>query len=72
VRTAEGPGAWVVVNRHLSFRPLRLGVVDPAGWAEVLDGIQPGDEVVVAPGRLADLGNEGRRVGVARTQSRTR
>lgn len=72
VRTAEGPGAWTVVNGRLAFRPLRLGVVDPAGWAEVLDGIQPGDEVVVAPGRLADRGNEGRRVGVARTESRAR
>ena len=72
VRTAEGPGAWTVVNGRLAFRPLRIGVVDPAGWAEVLDGIQPGDEVVVAPGRLADRGNEGRRVRVARTESRTR
>jgi HlyD family secretion protein len=72
VRTAEGPGAWTVVKGRLAFRSLRLGVVDPAGWAEVLDGIQPGDEVVVAPGRLADRGNEGRRVGVARAESRTR
>ena len=59
MRTADGPGAWTVVKGRLAFRSLRLGVVDPTGWAEVLDGIQPGDEVVVAPGRLADRATRG-------------
>jgi HlyD family secretion protein len=70
VRTADGPGAWTVVKGRLAFRPLRLGLVDPTGWAEVLDGLRPGEEVVVAPGRLADPGNEGRRVGVVRAAAR--
>jgi hypothetical protein len=39
-----------------------LGAVDPAGWIEVLQGLSPGDRVVIAPGKLADLKNEGRRV----------
>jgi hypothetical protein len=33
-----------------------------------LDGVREGDEVVVAPGRLADRRNEGRRVTVVRAR----
>ncbi len=66
VRTAEGAGAWVVADGRMHFRPLRLGAVDPAGWVEVVDGITPGAALVVAPGRLAQRSNEGRRVAVAR------
>jgi HlyD family secretion protein len=68
VRTAGGPGVWTVAAGRLAFRPVRLGVVDPGGWVEVLAGIQAGDEVVVAPGRLADRQNEGRRVMAVRAQ----
>ncbi len=62
VRTPDGLGTWVVVDGRLEFRPTRLGVVDPAGWVEVLEGVRVGEQVVVAPGRLADRGHEGRRV----------
>ncbi len=68
IRTADGPGVWAVASGRLIFRPVRLGVVDPAGWAETLDGVREGEEVVVAPGRLADRRNEGRRVLVVRAQ----
>lgn len=68
VRTADGPGVWTVAAGRLAFRPIRIGVVDPAGWVEALDGVRAGEEVVVAPGRLADPRNEGRRVMVVRAQ----
>jgi HlyD family secretion protein len=68
VRTADGPGVWTVVTGRLAFRPVRIGVVDPGGWVETLDGVREGDEVVVAPGRLADWRNEGRRVMVVRAR----
>jgi HlyD family secretion protein len=66
MRSADGPGVWTVARGRLAFRAVKLGLVDAAGWAEVLDGLGPGDEVVVAPGRLADRGNDGRRVTVVR------
>jgi len=68
VRTADGPGVWTVAAGRLAFRPVRIGVVDPDGWVETLDGVREGDEVVVAPGRLADRRNEGRRVTVVRAR----
>lgn len=70
VRRPDGTGALVVDAGHLRFEPARLGVVDPAGWIEVLEGLRPGDEVVLAPGRLADRANDGRRVRVVRTARR--
>jgi HlyD family secretion protein len=66
VRRPDGAGALVVDGGHVHFKAVRLGVVDPAGWVEVLDGLRAGDEVVVAPGQLADRANEGRRVRVTR------
>jgi HlyD family secretion protein len=68
VRTADGPGVWTVTAGRLAFRQVRIGVVDPDGWAETLNGVRAGEEVVVAPGRLADPRNEGRRVMVVRAQ----
>jgi HlyD family secretion protein len=62
VRRPEGPGALVVEDGRVRFVAARLGAVDPAGWVEVLGGLRPGAEVVLAPGPLADPGNEGRRV----------
>jgi HlyD family secretion protein len=67
VRRAEGPGAWVVVDGRMRFRPLRLGAVDPAGWVEVLAGAERGDLVVLAPGRLSEPRSEGRRVSAVRS-----
>lgn len=64
VRRPDGAGALVVEDGRIHFRPARLGVIDPSGWAEILDGLQAGDEVVLAPGSLADSSNEGRRVRV--------
>ncbi len=66
VRRPDGVGALVVADGRVHFRAARLGIVDPAGWAEVLEGLRPGDDVVLAPGLLADGSNEGRRVGVTR------
>jgi HlyD family secretion protein len=62
VQSPSGAGAWTVVDGRLRFRRARLGSVDPAGWIEVLNGISAGDLVVLAPGRLGDPKNEGRRV----------
>jgi HlyD family secretion protein len=62
VQSPNGAGAWTVVDGRLRFRQARLGAVDPAGWVEVLQGLSVGDHVVVAPGKLADRKNEGRRV----------
>jgi HlyD family secretion protein len=65
IRTPNGPGAWMVVNGRIRFRPVRIGLVDVAGWAEVVDGLRPGEQVVLAPGQLADPRNEGRRVRIS-------
>ena len=62
VRTPDGTGAWMVVAGKLHFRLARLGTVDPAGWIAVIEGFKVGEQVVIAPGKLADLSNEGRRV----------
>ena len=66
VRRPDGLGALVVDEGRLQFRRVSFGVADPSGGIEVLSGLRPGDEVVVAPGRLADPANEGRRVAASR------
>jgi len=65
VRKPDGPGAITVANGRLRFRGVRLGPSGSNGWVEVVDGVRQGERVVLAPGRLADPGNEGRRVRVA-------
>lgn len=65
VQLPKGAGAWTVVDGRLRFRRARLGMVDPAGWIEVVEGFAGGEHVVIAPGKLADLKNEGRRVTAA-------
>jgi len=65
VQSSKGAGAWTVVDGRLRFRRARLGMVDPAGWIEVITGFTGGEHVVIAPGKLADLKNEGRRVTAA-------
>ncbi len=65
VRTAQGTGAWTVVDGTLRFKRVRFGVIDPSGWIEVLEGLSAGERVVLAPGRLADLKNEGLRVSAS-------
>jgi multidrug efflux pump subunit AcrA (membrane-fusion protein) len=64
VRRPDGSGVLVVEDGRIHFKPARLGVVDPAGWIEVVQGLSPGQTVVTAPGRLADPQNERRRVRV--------
>ena len=66
VRRPEGSGVLVVEDGRIHFKPVRLGVADPAGWIEALQGLSPGQAVVTAPGRLADPQNEGRRARVTR------
>jgi multidrug efflux pump subunit AcrA (membrane-fusion protein) len=66
VRRPESAGSLVVNAGRVHFKPARFGVVDPAGWVEVLQGLRPGDEVVLAPGSLVEQANEGRRVRVTR------
>jgi len=66
VRRPDGLGALVVKQGRLQFRQAGFGAADPSGWIEVLSGLRPGDEVVVAPGRLADPANDGRRVSARR------
>jgi HlyD family secretion protein len=62
VQSPDGAGALTVLDGRLRFRRARLGAVDPAGWIEILQGLAEGDQVVEAPGKLADRKNEGRRV----------
>ncbi len=83
IRTPDGLGAWTMVDGRLRFRRVRLGLADPsgrlsggpaegpAGWVEVLEGLRPGDRVVLAPGRLADLRHEGRRVVATPAEGRS-
>jgi HlyD family secretion protein len=66
VRRPDGLGALVVTQDRLQFRRATFGAADPSGWIEVLDGIRPGDAVVLTPGALADPAHEGRRVTVRR------
>jgi HlyD family secretion protein len=65
VRTPDGAGTWTAPGGRLAFRAVRVQIVDPDGWAAV-DGVRAGEEVVLAPGRLADRQHEGRRVTVRR------
>lgn len=64
VRTPDGPVAIAVVDGRLKFRSIRTGLVDPGGWIQVREGLTSGDRVVLTPGRLADLKNDGRRVRI--------
>jgi hypothetical protein len=56
----------VVDDGRLQFRRASFGAADPSGWNEVVSGLRAGDRVVLAPGRLADPANEGRRVAASR------
>ncbi len=64
MRRPEGLGTWTVDNGRLRFRAVRLGVANPGGWVEVLEGLRPNEQVVLHPGRLADPRYEGRRVRI--------
>jgi multidrug efflux pump subunit AcrA (membrane-fusion protein) len=68
IRTPDGPAAFTVAEGRLRLRPIRTGLVDPAGWVEVREGLRPGDSVVLAPGRLADPANDGKRVRIDREE----
>lgn len=65
VQSPKGAGAWTVIDGRMRFKPARFGVADGAGWIEVIEGLSAGEQVISAPGRLADLNNDGRRVSTA-------
>ena len=69
VQSPKGAGAWTVADGRMRFKPARFGVADRAGWIEVIEGFSGGERVIIAPGRLADLKNDGRRVAVVRSES---
>lgn len=69
VQSPKGAGAWIVVDGRMRFKPARFGVADGAGWIEVIDGLSAGERVIAAPGRLADVKNDGRRVTAAAAKS---
>ncbi len=69
VQSPKGAGAWTVVDGRMRFKPGRFGVADRAGWIEVIEGFSGGERVITAPGRLADLKNDGRRVAVVHAES---
>lgn len=65
VRRPDGTGVLAVRAGRLAFVAARFGVVDPAGWIHVLEGLHQGERVVLSPGGLVDPANEGRRVTTA-------
>jgi len=40
-------GVWVMEEGQARFRPVRAGVADAAGRVQVLDGVGPGEQVIV-------------------------
>jgi HlyD family secretion protein len=62
IPSRNGLGVWVVTDGKLTFRKLQTGLVDADGWTEVISGMEEGEKVVVSPGKLADISNEGRAV----------
>lgn len=62
IPSKEGFGVWLVEDGRLHFRKVQTGMVDSGGWAEVISGVEDGEKVVVSPGKLSDLSNEGRSV----------
>jgi HlyD family secretion protein len=64
VRGRDGLVVLTVADGRLRFRAVRVSGVAGDGWVEALAGVRPGERVVVAPGRLADEANVGRRVTV--------
>jgi len=69
VRRPDATGALAVVNGRIRFTPLRLGAIDEAGWVHALQGLSAGDDVILAPGGLADATSEGQRVRIGRRLS---
>lgn len=64
ISAKDGFGVWLVEEGRLRFRKIQTGMVDASGWAEVVSGLEDGEKVVAAPGKLSDLSNEGRRVSI--------
>jgi RND family efflux transporter MFP subunit len=69
VRRPDATGALAVVGGRIRFVPLRLGAIDDAGWVHALHGLSAGDDVILAPGSLADATSEGQRVRIDRRLS---
>jgi HlyD family secretion protein len=48
-------GVWIVENDHLRFLPIMIGAQTLDGQTQIIDGLNPGDAVVVySPKQLAD------------------
>jgi HlyD family secretion protein len=62
VRARDGLAVWRVVEGRLRLQAVRTGALGGDGWLEIAGGLAPGEEVVVAPGRLRVPGDEDRRV----------
>ena len=48
VQRVEGQlGVWVINDGSLHFKPVKLGATDLDGQVQIMEGIQPGAQVVV-------------------------
>lgn len=55
IRRREGqPGAWRVVDGHLRFTPVTLGVADLEGNVQVREGLRSGDAIVMYSEKALD------------------
>lgn len=70
IRSKDGSGVWIVEDGRLKFRKVQIGLIDTSGWAEVISGLESGEKVVVSPGKLSDLSNEGRSVSIVAEESK--
>lgn len=57
-------GVWTVKEGRLRFVPLRLGIEDRRGFAELLSGVEGGAQVVTAPPETLRKLGEGKKVRV--------
>jgi HlyD family secretion protein len=68
-RSERGQIVLVVSGDRLAGTPVRLGLVGAGGLVEVVSGLEAGQMVVTNPGRLAEPGNEGRRIRPVRADA---
>lgn len=58
LRQVDGhSGVWLVDEGRLVFRPVRKGASSPQGMVQVLDGLKPGERVVVYSQKALDAGS---------------
>ena len=61
-RSEDGAVVLSVSDDRLVATRVRLGLPGTGGFVEVIEGIDEGQLLVAAPGKLAEPGNEGRRI----------